>query len=344
MIKLPIIEFRIFLGIYMFTVTITPDNVTFKAVEGETLLDSGLKLKLNLPHSCKSGACGMCKTKVVSGSIDLDVYNNMTLTDAEKDSGYTLLCKAHARSDVTLDIPTLMQGFPIKMLPSKVESIEKIHNTAIITLKLPANQKFEFYPGQYIEIMLKGKTRSYSLANSPQQANQLMLHVKYHPQGAFSELVWNELKADSILRFKGPLGNFKLQNSTRPILMVCTGTGFAPLKAILDDMLLNENNREIHLYWGNRSKDDFYLQSALQIWQAKLNLKITLCLSHGTEDGFQPGYVTKALEADYIDLSAYELYACGNFNMISDVFSLATMKLHLLKQNFFSDAFTPAAG
>lgn len=323
-------------------VTVRPDNIVFTPEEGETILAAGLKQKLNLPHSCKNGACSSCKCKVISGEVRLDTYNATALSDAEKSAGYTLLCKAHATTDVVLDIPNLLDGFPIKMMPSKVESIVKINHTAIITLKLPVTQTFGFYAGQYIDIMLKGKTRSYSIANSPAHTGKLELHVKYHANGLFSEFVWSELKADGIMRFKGPLGTFKLQKTSNPIIFVCTGTGFAPIKAIFEDMLTNSESREIHLYWGNRTLEDFYLLEQLLEWQSKLNLKVKLCLSSGSVDNYFAGYVTKAIEADFTNLAAFELYACGNQNMITDIFNLATDKLALSRDNFFSDAFIPS--
>ena len=327
----------------MHTITVIPDNVKFTPMDGETILEAGLKQKLNLPHSCKNGVCATCKCKIISGSVALNPYNKLILSEAEIESGYTLLCRAHATSDVVLDIPNLLTGFPVKMLPAKVESVVKVGNTAIINLKLPANQKFEFYAGQYIEIMLKNQVRSYSLANMVNELNQLELHVKHHPGGAFSDLIWNnELKAGSILRFKGPFGTFKLQQTATPILLVCSGTGFAPIKAILEDMSLSKNMREIHLFWGNRTLKDFYLPDVLPKLQMELNLKVTLCLSNEKAENYFSGYVTHAVVANFTNLDGYELYACGNRDMIADIYTIATKELHLQAQNFFSDVFTPS--
>ncbi|MDQ5921312.1 MAG: CDP-4-dehydro-6-deoxyglucose reductase [Pseudomonadota bacterium] len=330
----------------MSKITIVPDNVEFTVSSDETILDAGLRHKLNLPHSCKNGVCSSCKTKIIEGEVTLDSYNPKTLTDSEREQGYTLLCKAHALSDVVLDIPNILDGFPIKILPAKVTSINKAHKIAIINLKLPANMAFGFYAGQYIEVMIKGKNRSYSIGSSPQQKNEIEIHVKNYPGGIFSDYVWNELKIDNILRFRGPLGTFRLQNTNNPIVCICTGTGFAPIKAILEDMYINEDQREITLYWGNREIEDYYSLDVIEKWRKKLNIKVVLCLSKKdaptTAADYFLGYVTSALVEDFTDLSNHEVYACGNPSMIEQVFEIACNKLELLRERFFSDAFIPS--
>ena len=326
----------------MTKVSIMPDNIEFEIQPHENILAAGLNNKLNLPHRCKNGVCGSCKCKIVSGSVIHDEYNKETLSDVELLEGYALLCKAHATTDVVLNIPNLLNGFPIKMLPAKVESCAKVKETAIIKLKTPSTMEFGFYAGQYIDILLGGKNRSYSIANSPANKGVIELHVKYHASGLFSEFVWNEIKDEQLLRFRGPLGNFYLQDTNNPIIFVCTGTGFAPVKAILEDMLLKNNQRPIHFYWGNRTIDDFYLLELLTAWQQKLNLKVTLCLSQEVHEGYRQGWVTDAIKNDFTDLSAYEVYACGNPKMTEDVFLYSTQEMNLDKNNFFSDAFTPS--
>ncbi|HMT02989.1 MAG TPA: FAD-binding oxidoreductase, partial [Burkholderiales bacterium] len=251
-------------------ISIIPENIEFDIDYTENILSAGLNQNLNLPHGCKSGNCGACKCKVQLGDIDLDEYNKNVLKDEEIEQGYTLLCKAHAKTDVVLYIPHFLHGFPIKMLPARVEKIKKINTTAIIILKIPATQKFGFYAGQYIDIMHKGKNRSYSLAGNPKKNDELELHVRYYNKGIFSEFVWNELKEQQILRFKGPLGNFRLQETENPIILICTGTGFAPIKSIIESIISDNIKKEIHLYWGNRTKEDFYLLELLPQWQEQL--------------------------------------------------------------------------
>jgi CDP-4-dehydro-6-deoxyglucose reductase len=323
-------------------IKIIPDNVEFDVNDNETILDAGLKLKYNLPHSCKNGACGACKTMVLEGEIKLDHYNDLTLSQHDKEQGYTLLCKAHPLSDIKLEIHNFLDSFPIKILPAKVSQITKIKQVAILKLKLPTTLTFDFYAGQYVEILLKGKNRIYSIGSSPDNNQEIELHVKYHKDGVFSQYVWNELELGDILRFKGPLGHFRLQNTNNPIIFICTGTGFAPIKSILDNMVKTTNKRKIYFYWGNRIVDDFYALDVVKNWQENLNIKIQLALSQDQQPNYMSGRITNLLKNDFSNFADYEIYACGNPAMIEEVFHL-TCNRGLNKKNFFSDAFIPSA-
>ena len=324
-----------------FKVTITPSNLEFNTESSENILNSALNAKINMPHGCKSGTCAACKCKVTNGEVSLEEYNNAALSDEEKAMGYTLLCKSHAKSDLTVDLPGFVNGFPIRTLPAKIEAIDKIGTVAILKLKLPANQTFNYYAGQYIDIMYAGKNRSYSMASSPTSLG-VELHIRYRQGGVFSEAAWNELKVGQILRFSGPLGNFTLKNSDNPILMVCTGTGFAPIKSIIEYMLATKNQRSVHLIWGNYNLADFYLTEILEEWQQKLNLKVTLCINEDAPQGYYNGLITDYIVANYKDLQDYEIYACGNIAMIENLYHLSHEQLNLAKTRFFSDAFTPS--
>jgi CDP-4-dehydro-6-deoxyglucose reductase len=326
----------------MTKIVIKPDNISFDVESNETILDAALKQNLNLPHGCKSGTCGACKCKVISGDLRLEPYNKTVLSDYDKNQGYTLLCKAHPDSNAELYIPGLLDNFPIKIMPAKVVSIVKQNSIAIIKFKTPQVQKFGFFAGQYIDIILNGKNRSYSIANCYKADNEIEVHVKYHKDGVFSEFVWNILKENDVLRFKGPLGNFKLQKSNKPLILVCTGTGFAPIKSILEELVLSNSSREIYFYWGNRFYQDFYLIGQIIDNKKSLNLKESMCLSREEYDGFYNGRVTNKIKNDFSDLSNFEVYACGNMKMIEDVYEICTQDLNLNKEFFYSDAFTPS--
>ncbi|MFN8770491.1 MAG: FAD-binding oxidoreductase [Neisseriaceae bacterium] len=324
-------------------VIIKPDDIVFEIENDQNILDNALKHNLNLPHGCKDGRCGACKCKVVSGNIKLGQYSSLVLTDKEIKQGYTLLCKTFANSDVELYIPEILNNFPIKILPAKVTSIEKNNNIAIIKMKTPRTQKFNFFAGQYVEIILHDKNRSYSIANACKDDGEVEFHVKYYKGGVFSEFVWNELCVGQILRFRGPLGNFKVHKSDSPVIFVCTGTGFAPIKSIMEEYAKGGNNREMYFYWGNREREDFYLLDQIYKWKESLGLKVKLCTSRDNGDDFVSGYVTDLIKDDFPDLSDFELYACGNIQMIEDVYELCTEKLKLQKERFYSDAFIPSA-
>ena len=323
-------------------VTISPANLEFN-VEGETILSAALAAGINLPHSCKDGACSACKCKLASGQVTHDQYNLSALSAEEAADNYILTCKARANSDITLDLPGFSNGFPIKTLPAKIESLEKSGSVAVLKLRLPANQVFDFYAGQYVDILFEGQARSYSIANSPTNKGSLELHIRHRPGGLFSEAVWNKLAVNQILRFKGPLGSFTLQEkSSAPILLVCGGTGFTPIKSLLEYLQATGNHRQIHLVWGNNRPEDFYLTELLEPWQAALNLKVQLCAQENTPAGYFNGTIAQCVEEYYSDLSSFEVYACGNPAMIEHLYNLTTSKLQLTKTAFFSDAFSPS--
>ena len=323
-------------------VTISPANLEFN-VEGETILSAALAAGINLPHSCKDGACSACKCKLTSGQVTHDQYNLSALSTEEAADNYILTCKARLNSDITLDLPGFSNGFPIKTLPAKIESLEKTGSVAVLKLRLPANQVFDFYAGQYVDVLFEGQARSYSIANSPTNKGSLELHIRHRPGGLFSEAVWNKLAVNQILRFKGPLGSFTLQEkSSAPILLVCGGTGFAPIKSLLEYLQASGNTRKIHLLWGNNRPEDFYLTELLVPWQAALNLKVQLCAQEDAPAGYFNGTIAQCVEQSYDDLSSFEVYACGNPAMIEHLYNLTTSNLQLAKTAFFSDAFSPS--
>lgn len=322
-------------------VIIKPDNIVLQVKDEEDILSVGLAQELNLPHRCKNGRCGACKCKVISGDITLKEYNPLVLTDEEVEQGYTLLCKAMPKSTVELDIPNLLNGYPVKIITSYVSSIERAQDIAIIKLKLNPKDNFKFFPGQYVDVIVNGKNRSYSLASSSQTNDEIELHVKYRQGGLFSEKVWQHNSEEKV-KFRGPFGNFQLQESNKPIIMICTGTGFAPLKSMMLGLIHAKSKRNIYFYWGNRELDNFYYLDLIKNWQEELNLTVSLCLSQEEAPGFYNGRVTKKLLQDFNSLENFEVYACGNINMVEEIFKLCTENLQLLKENFFSDIFSPS--
>lgn len=323
-------------------VTIVPANLVFSVNNDEDILSAAIRNNINLPHGCKNGECGSCKAKIVSGEItQKNDKCSAFISEAELENGYHLLCNAYVKTDCVIKIPGFFNLLPIRTIPSKITSIEKFGTTAIVKLKLPAAQRFEFFAGQYIDIIYENQARSYSIANAPNH-NEIELHIRYHPGGLFSQAVWNDLTAGSIIRFRGPLGNFILRESTRPILMVCTGTGFAPIKGLLEHMIAINDMRPIHLVWGDNVVDDFYLTELLNDWCKKLNLKVDLCLIEQNLPNYYNGMVTDFVATNYNSLAAYDVYACGHPKMIEDIFAFASQKLELTEDNFFSDSFTPS--
>ena len=324
-----------------YKVVISPINMAFVVEERDgNILNAALAANINLPHGCKNGDCSSCLCKISNGSVELiQPYNKTALTAEMIAQGYTLACRAIPKTDIRLDMPEFNNNVPIKALPAKIESISKIGTVAIIKLKLPGNQEFKYEPGQYINIMYEGKARSYSIANGKIKDGCIELHIRYRPEGFFSEIVWHKLAANQILRIKGPMGSFNLHHHLDKVLMICTGTGFAPIKAIVEKMIENNEHRHITLVWGGSSIEDFYLPEILLAWQSKLNITIQVCLHSATLPNYYNGFVTDFVEENFIDLSVYEIYACGNPVMIEALYKLA-IRLKLDKQYFYSDSFT----
>jgi CDP-4-dehydro-6-deoxyglucose reductase len=321
---------------------VMPDNLGFEVNSETNILQQALDKNYNVPYACKQGICGACKCKVLAGEVRLEDFNSKILTDEERHQGYTLLCKSYAISDVELLIPDILNKQNIIMTPVKVIELNKYKSVAVIRLKLPPTQNFTFKAGQYINVILTDKIRSYSIASSPYTNYELELHIKYYKAGVFSEYIWTQIQINNILRIKGPLGIFSIKDGNAPLIFVATGTGFAPIKSILEYLIYHKSTREIHFYWGNRFVDDFYLLEYLESIKNKLNITIHLCLSQQDLDGYYLGYVTHKLKQDFDNIRQYELYACGNIKMIEDVYELATNELQLNKNHFYSDVFTPS--
>ena len=218
------------------TITL-PDQTTFAAGDGETVLAAAARQNLNLPHSCKSGVCGQCKAELVSGDIQMGGHSEQALSEAEKAQGKILMCCTTAQSDISINIPDYKaDALPVRTLPARIESIIFKHDVALLKLALPKAPPFAFYAGQYIDLLLPGNvSRSYSIANSPDQEGILELHIRRRENGVCSEMIFGsepKVKEKGIVRVKGPLGSFTLQeDSGKPIILLATGQATPPSAA-----------------------------------------------------------------------------------------------------------------
>ncbi|OFZ68302.1 MAG: CDP-6-deoxy-delta-3,4-glucoseen reductase, partial [Betaproteobacteria bacterium RBG_16_58_11] len=222
-----------------FQITIQPSGHTFTPEADETVLEAALREGYTLPYGCRNGACGSCKGKIISGVVDYGDHQDTTLTDEEKAQGLALFCCATPLSDLVIECREVgaSKDIQIKTMPCRVQTLTKVSNdVAVLTLKLPASERMQFLAGQYIDILLKdGKRRSFSLANAPHDDAVLQLHIRHVAGGQFSEYVFSQMQEKAILRFEGPLGTFFLrEDSDKPIILLATGTGFAPLKGIIE--------------------------------------------------------------------------------------------------------------
>ncbi len=246
-------------------VTVQPSGNVFDVPEGDTILAAGLTAGFHLPYGCRNGACGSCKGKLVAGEIDYGKYQHTALSEDERAAGYALFCVAKPLTDVTIESREIgaVKDLVVKKLPCRVNKLERVaDDVMLVQLKLPANERLQFLAGQYIEFILKdGARRSFSMANPPHDDEFLQIHVRHVPGGSFTEHVFKTMKERDILRFEGPLGSFFLHESEKPIVFVASGTGFAPIKAIIESAFQHGIERPMTLYWGARRPKDLYLDA-----------------------------------------------------------------------------------
>lgn len=330
-----------------FTTTILPSGHTFPVDADETILEAGLKHGYTLPYSCRDGVCGVCKGKVMQGEVDYGTHQASALSDAEKAVGMALFCCAKPKTDLVIECREVstLNDIPVKLLPTRVHKMEKLaEDVMVLYLKLPASERLQFLAGQYIDIIQKtGKPRSFSLANAPHDDEFLELHVRNIAGGSFTNHVFTEMKERDILRIRGPLGTFFLrEDSDKPIIFVASGTGFAPIKAIMEHALQIGIKRPMHFYWGARKLTDLYMLDKATEWEAR-GIKFTPVLSEALpEDNWKgrTGFVHAAVMEDYADLSNYQVYACGAPVVVEAAHRDYTTQRKLPNEEFFSDAFT----
>lgn len=332
-------------------VTIKPSNHSFTADENETVLAAALREGITLPYGCRNGACGACKGKIIEGSVDYGNPQPYVLADFEKKAGLALFCQARALTDLVIEAREIsgVGQLNIRKLPCRVQEMRRVaHDVIVLKLKLPANERLQFMAGQYLDILMKdGKRRSYSMGNPPHDDEHIELHVRNMPNGAFTEFVFNKMKEKDILRFEGPLGTFFLrEDSDKPIIFVASGTGFAPIKSILEHIFHSGTSRQMLLYWGGRRPADIYMGELAGNWQRDHdNFTFIPVVSDALpEDNWKgrTGLVHRAVMEDFPEMSGYQVYACGAPVMVEAAHKDFTTRCKLPDEEFYSDAFTPS--
>ncbi len=335
-----------------FQVTIEPSKHSYRAEEGQTILQSALDAGFSLPYGCRNGACGSCKGKLLSGEIDYGNHQDTALSDDDKRLGLALFCCARPRTDVVIECREVgaVKDIPIRTMPCRVQRMQRAApDVMVIDLKLPANERMQFLAGQYVEFLLKdGKRRAFSIANAPHDDELIQIHVRLAPGGQFTEHVFHGMKDRDILRFEGPHGNFFLrEQSSKPIVFVAGGTGFAPVKGIIEHALHARSTRAMTLYWGARRPADLYMDALAQGWQREHgHFRYVPVLSEPqSEDAWagRTGLVHRAVLEDLPDLSGHQVYACGAPAMIEAARADFSRLAQLPQDEFFADAFSFAA-
>lgn len=335
----------------MHSVTIQPSGHQFQVEDGEAVLTAALRQGLVLPYGCKNGACGSCKGKILSGTVDYGTYQPKALPEEDKAQGKALFCQARPLGDLVIEARTIgaAKDIQVKTLPCRVQKLERVTpDVMLLGLKLPANERLQFLAGQFLEFLLKdGKRRSFSMANAPHDDELIQLHVRHVPGGQFTDHVFGKMKERDILRFEGPLGTFFLrEDSAKPIVFVASGTGFAPIKAIIEHALKKGISRPMTLYWGGRRPGDLYLHALATGWSAQGALQYVPVISDALpEDAWtgRTGFVHRAVMQDFPDLSAHQVYACGVPVMVDGARKDFTSQCGLPEDEFYADSFTTQA-
>jgi CDP-4-dehydro-6-deoxyglucose reductase len=338
-----------------FTVTLHPAERAFDVARDETILSAAIRAGVGMPYGCRDGACGTCKSRLKEGRVIHGAHQHKALSEAEEAEGFILTCCATPQTDCTVEARVVAGAgeYPITKLPGRVLSLEKPRpDVAILRIQLPANQPFRYRAGQYVEFILRdGARRSYSMANAPHNLGTppaIELHLRHMPGGKFTDHVFGAMKERDILRMEGPFGSFFLrEESDRPVVLLASGTGFAPIKALVEQMHHLGSIRPVRLYWGARRPADLYLHDWLDTARTLLpQLEYVPVVSDALpEDGWggRTGFVHEAVMADLPDLSGHQVYACGAPVMVEAARRDFVARCGLPEAEFYADSFTSEA-
>lgn len=339
-----------------FKVTVFPSKHEFQVEDGQTVLDAALAADIVLPYSCRNGACSTCKGKVLTGSYEAGPNPARILAPEDLAQGYTLFCQARPTSDMQIEAHEIHMAsdIQIRKMPARVMALDKAAEDVIVMkLQLPAADPFHYYPGQYLEFILRdGRRRSYSMACPPVENNLVELHIRHLPGGAFTDHVFGagetQMKIREIQRVEGPFGSFFLrEDSDKPLVLLASGTGFAPIKAIVERLVATGSHRKAVLFWGGRRPSDLYMDELVRQWAASMpDLTYVPVVSEPTPDdnwSGRTGFVHHAVLQDIPDLSGYQVYACGAPIMVESAKRDFCAKAGLPEDAFYADAFTTEA-
>lgn len=311
----------------------------------ETILSAALRSGIVLPYSCKNGTCASCKCQLVDGTVDYPYNSPEALDFKEIAQGYSLSCQAVAASDLVVKAREIEQvaDIQVRLWPARVESLERFTPEIMrLRLKLPRAARMQFLAGQYIDVLMPGgKRRAFSIASAPSQADYIELHIKQVDGGGFTGHVFSDMQLKEILRIEGPLGTFFVRkNSSRPMIMMGGGTGFAPLKSMIEELIECDDQRPLQLFWGVAKASDLYAAELIDDWmRQRSDFEFTPVLSH-PDQGWsgERGFVHDAVLRTFPDLSPFDVYMSGPPAMVHAARS-AFLEAGVTEQQLFYDSF-----
>lgn len=318
-----------------YTIEIQPAGVQYES--HDNLLNDALAHSLPLEHSCKTGDCGMCAAEVLSGQVENE-YGQII------EQGKVLTCQSKPMSDVVLKINYYPELAHIKLqtIPCKVSSVIYVTDDILcLKFRLPPSIRFDYLAGQYVDLSFQGIKRSYSIANAASNHKQIELYIRKVPEGKMSSLLFGSVTENQLMRMEGPKGTFFVREGNKPLVFIATGTGIAPVKAMVEQLINKEDQRAIYIYWGMQYQHEIYCQELVTLTEQYPHVQFTSVLSQELHPKSQQGYVQNQVLQDFDSLEDIEVYACGSVKMIADAKALF-IKNGLPSEAFYSDAFTPA--
>jgi CDP-4-dehydro-6-deoxyglucose reductase len=306
-------------------VTLMPSRTQFQVEPGESVLAAAQRAGLNLPHSCRGGNCAACMARVLSGRFAYRAAQPAGITVEEVRSGYALLCQVQALTDLVVETREVRPALEVefKNLPCRIAVLEQLAPTIMrVGLRLPAVEEFNFIAGQYVDILPgDGRRRSFSIASAPADGAVLELHVQRASQTGFTAQLFDSLRVGALLRIEGPLGHLRFQrDSPRPAILVAGGTGYAPLRAMLRQLLAEGDRRPLTLYWGARTRQETYEDGWLrELARTRPAFVYQPVLANADEPGFAAGRVDEILLRDHPALGGFDIYTAGPPAMVDAV-------------------------
>lgn len=327
-----------------FRIRLLPRGFEFETVAGESVLDAARRAGYTFPHSCENGVCGICRGKLLTGRVDHGGIGLYGLSPEDQAEGFILCCTARPQTDVTIEVDDVLAPgeFPLKTLACQVTEMTPVSDdTWRVGLRPPVFDRPKFLAGQYLFLIGQdGARRAFSIASAPENNEQVELHIRATPGHTSAEAVIAELKAHPFAKIELPHGRCVLRNDQpeRPIILLAGGTGFAPLKAMMESLLARGETRDIHLYRGAHSRNHLYLRELPATWASRHSwFRYTEVLSGEQADwSGRTGLVHEAVLADYPDLSNVDVYASGRPEMVFAAYE-AFKRQGLPADRYFSD-------
>jgi propane monooxygenase reductase subunit len=334
----------------MYSARVEPSGKEFTVKPDEYILDAALRSGVPLRYGCRHGNCSSCKYLVTEGDVDFGIASPYSLSNAERDEGWVLLCCATALEDLEIQDDRLLDTRQLPVLVPEEFTAEILGVDPLTPdlrrLRLQTDRPIRFYAGQFLEVAVPGEQdqwRSYSIASAPDSGTHVELVVKVTDRGRFSSQL-DTLPPATAIRLRGPFGTGYLRDGDRPVLLVATGSGISPILSILEHAARGKDGRAFTFFYGARTADGLPCKSRLLELGALLDLTyhpVLSCPTPACEWAGEPSRVTTAVLRAIDDGSPYDAYVCGNPDMCDAVTTLLEAK-GTPEDSIFTDKFFPA--